>query len=319
MIYNTNGIPTEDPIDGKYWLKQLEYTYILKENDITCEIEAECQKLYDLISVKLFGNIETYYSKLSTIPRWVKEAGLDAEFRISKLEFEQLISQNNDNQEYCKLLYFYDFRNLIASIQNSIIESKYLFGEFYKQLNENDFLITKMSINENGIQYASGLIVTNIFSTLNHLFVCFYSLFDFTTKLFFEFENIVTEFTTYPRLKSLNKTYGDHKRLSSFNKADTIFEQSETLNTIITVRNEIVHNSSIDNLPKVYQFFNNGKLTEKYILLPDFENGKLLTFNNRKHFFNNNTKINEILPEMIKEFWTRMKTTLEALTKSGSE
>lgn len=316
MFYNTNGIPTESPIEGKYWIQQFEYNYILKENDITYEIEAECQILYELISIKLFGNVATYYSKLPTIPLWIMEAGLDAEFKISRLEFEKIVAQNKSNQEYCKMLYLYDFRNLIASIQNSIIESKYLLGQFFKQLNENDFLIIKNPINENGLQNASGLIVTEIFSTLNHLFICLYSILDFTTKLFFEFENTVSEFSVYPRLKSLNKTYGDHKRLISFDKTNTIFEHSETLDTIITIRNEIVHNSTIDNLPKVYQSFQDGKLIEKYILLPDFENGKLISFVNRKRFFDNDTKVNEILPDMIKEFWTRILMSIKSLKNS---
>jgi hypothetical protein len=127
--------------------------------------------------------------------------------------------------------------------------------------------------------------------------------------------NIVSDFTEYPKLKSLNKTYGDHKRLLHTIKKDTIFEQSETVKTIITIRNEIVHNSSIDNPPKVYQVFKDKRLIEKYILLPDLKNGSLLAFNNRKHFFDNDIKINEILPDLIKEFWTRIKTTLEILTK----
>jgi len=76
---------------------------------------------------------------------------------------------------------------------------------------------------------------------------------------------------------------------------------------------EIVHNASIDSIPKVYQNIQGKDLIEKFILLPDFKNGIIKTYKNRRRFFNDDNKLNEVLPTIIKEFWNRLKFTLSEI------
>jgi hypothetical protein len=82
---------------------------------------------------------------------------------------------------------------------------------------------------------------------------------------------------------------------------------------IISIRNEIVHNSSIDSIPKVFQVIDNKQLVEKFILLPDFQNGFIKTYKNRKRFFFDEIKLNEILPGLVIDFWQRLQVTLQAI------
>jgi len=93
----------------------------------------------------------------------------------------------------------------------------------------------------------------------------------------------------------------------------SIYDMSESMRMIMYLRNEIVHNASIDSVPKVYQIIKDKKIIEKFILLPDFDDGIVCTFKNRKRFFNNDTKLNEILPQLIEEFWTRLKYTISEI------
>ena len=250
-----------------------------------------------------------------SIPLFYSFGGIDAEFKISKEDFEKTVHVIKKKEVSNKLLYLYDCRNLLSTLQNSVIETKYLLGQFYKILNEQDFLLHPEPINPTGIQYAAGLIVTNIVSIINYLFIILYSQLDFITKICYEFENLSTDFTNYPKLKSKKVLFGDRKKLKCNEKKGTIFENNENISMIMTIRNEIIHNASFDNLPKVYQVFDKKKMCEKYILLPDFEAGKLKTYVNRRRFFDDDTKLNLILPGLIIDFWRRIKLSLKSLDR----
>jgi len=157
-----------------------------------------------------------------------------------------------------------------------------------------------------------GIFQAKVF-TVNQLFVNLYSQIDFTTKIIYEIENLHTNFATYPKLKSKDIVYGDSKKTAFREMQGSIYDMSESMRMIMYLRNEIVHNASIDSVPKVYQIIKDKKIIEKFILLPDFDDGIVCTFKNRKRFFNNDTKLNEILPQLIEEFWTRLKYTISEI------
>ena len=75
----------------------------------------------------------------------------------------------------------------------------------------------------------------------------------------------------------------------------TIFEDCDVIKMIESLRNEAVHNGSWEDNPKVYVKFGGGKIIERYMLFPDFEEGRLVNFKNRKHFFSRGTKVNDVL------------------------
>ncbi len=54
-------------------------------------------------------------------------------------------------------------------------------------------------------------------------------------------------------------------------------------------------------------------MVEKFIYVPDFTNGIFDTFKNRNRFFNNEVKLNEILPKLITDFWSKMETTIDKI------
>lgn len=316
MFYNIDGIPSTIPNNNAFFIVETKTGELLfKEGDLTHKIERACIKLRNLLAKKIFGSMEIYHQFLAApIYPIASLAGIDAEVTVSKEEFEKFTKTINDNVSLNKLLYYCDVENLISTLQNSVLETKYLVGEFYRTLNKNNFLVNEGVFTiENGIQYSTGPIVTNITSLVNHLFINLYSQLDFVTKIIFEFENIQTNFDIYPKLKSKNILFGDAKKTSFNKKPDTIYEMTDNIRTIMYLRNEIVHNSSINSIPKVYLNINNKKIIEKFILIPDFQEGLIQTFKNRKRFFNNNTKLNKIIPSIIDDFWNKLINTLKQI------
>lgn len=54
-------------------------------------------------------------------------------------------------------------------------------------------------------------------------------------------------------------------------------------------------------------------MLEKFVLIPDHTNGNFDTYKNRNRFFDNDVKLNEVLPEIIWDFQKRLIRTLSLL------
>ncbi|MCW3111258.1 MAG: hypothetical protein JWQ09_5764 [Segetibacter sp.] len=309
-FYNNNGLSSTKPTNDTFWILEWNNQFSINSNDITGDLDFALIALSHKLQNKLFGSAQAFYNRLMTKTIWLSYAGIDAEIKISKVEFEKLVN-NNKTDETNKFLYYYDVNNIIGSLQNLVQESKYLFCEFYKILNTNSFMLQSKPFENDSLMFASGQLVTNIFSAINHLFINLASQLDFITKICVEFENYPNNFSIYPKLKCKDILYGHANRIKGFTFENTVFEKSDKIQLILSLRNDIIHNSSFENIPKVYQQFKDGEMVEKYILIPDSTNGNFDTFKNRNRFFNNDIKLNEILPVLIFEFWNKLMATIK--------
>lgn len=317
IVYNLNGI-IEDITHQR--IKEKEF-YVLEDHNsnftypfsnMIFEIESLCFKVRLSIARKIFGSELEYYNIIEN-PLGVlcSKAGIDSDINISKEELLQFINDYENKEILHKILYYFDLENILATIQNSLVETHFAFSEFYKQLNINIFLIGDEPFHNDGLQFASGIIVTKITSLVNRIFICLYSILDFTTKLCYEVENIQSDFTIYPKLKCKDILIGDAKRISFITTENTIFNRTENRRIIEYLRSEIVHNASIDSVPKVYTLIENKTIKEKFILLPDFNSGIIETLKNRKRFFKQENKLNVLLPKIIEDYYSRLYETLK--------
>ena len=133
--------------------------------------------------------------------------------------------------------------------------------------------------------------------------------------------NLVLVYTTFqrPKFKSTNILYGDLKRIKAFNFGQTVFEKDKKTKLILSMRNEIIHNASFENIPKVYQVFKENKIIEKFIFIPDSTDGVFDSYKNRNRFFSSDAKLNEQLPELVTEFWKKMETTVDKINTSANK
>lgn len=309
VFYNKNGIPTSSP-STDFWVTEPDFSYTTSLNDNTGDIDMKLIKITWGLADKLFGSYDNLHKILMKKSVVFSQAGIDAEIKVSKKEFEEWVNSNKSEENH-KLLFYYDFQSLVGSLQNLVQESKYLLCDFYKILNENTFMLHSKPISSGIIMFASGQIVTNIFSKVNHLFINLASQLDFITKIVFEIENLPKNFKSYPKLKCNKIQYGDSRKLKTIDFENTLFKRTQEIKLITNLRNEIIHNSSFENIPKVYQVFEGDNLIEKYILIPDHSNGVFDSFKNRNRFFNNDIKLNEILPDLVTEFWKNLEYTID--------
>ncbi|MEG5921938.1 hypothetical protein UXO48_11825 [Enterobacter hormaechei] len=272
------------------------------------DIENACLQLYDIyddLKQKLKINEDNLYA-------FVKDIGHNSESTISKETFcNKMVGIINPN-----ILYIQDCEALIAYIQECCIEITQIIKKFYEILN-NELGLIILPTDSTGIQTTKSPETNLVFSLLSSVFIKMSSLFDYITKIAFEILRNPLPLDSYKKLLSRDKLYGKYKELKIENCSGTIFEGSELINTIISLRDHIIHHGYIDERPKVYHKLENGTCIEKFILMPDTnESGRLENCVNRTLFYSKEAKLNELLPEMIREVFQRANESIKVIIRS---
>ena len=92
---------------------------------------------------------------------------------------------------------------------------------------------------------------------------------------------------------------------------------TKDISILLSMRNEIIHNSSWDQMQTVYVNVKNGVIRERYILFPDITaEGTLDKCYNRNHFFSQGNKFNEMLPDLYFTWIKKIIKTLERIIET---
>ncbi|QUH26149.1 hypothetical protein [Serpentinicella alkaliphila] len=309
--YSINGLKLEEINDKNFHISEFNKQYSYKGDNILYSIDNECVSLYDVFQDEIFPNRHEYYSNIGKIPMWIYHAGLDSDFWLDKDSFQKNVNSINE-EEFHKHLYLADCQSLISSVQNTIMNTNWNFINFYITLSEVEFHSLG---NKNDVIWTTSGKSALVFSTLNNYIISIYSIFDLLTKVAYELENLNDEFSKYPKLRSLNKLYGDKKKLEKIDFRGTIFEDCITVKTIVNLRNELIHNGSWEQHQKIFHVIKENELVERFILQPDFTNGNIDKVVNRKRFFSASSKINEELPFLHIDILQRLNNTISKLKK----
>ncbi len=309
MKIGTSGNVNDDISNDSFFIEELyEGEFVFKGDDILYELESNCIELYDTFQDLLFPDTELYYKEQTFMPIWTYSGGLDSDSGIDKLFFEKMLNAQKSDKLH-RHIYLADCQAMIIAIQDRILFIKWAFIEFYKCLSK----LQGKAINGDGVIWVSGQNTTTIFSNLYNVFITSYSTLDLMTKIAFEIQNIRNDFSNYPKLASSTILFGAKKKIKNINFKETVFENCEVINTIVNIRNELIHNGSWEKNPKVFMAFEDDKVVNKWILFPDSENGNIDTYKNRKRFFGNGDKINDRLPYIVLDIFKRLNETLVAV------
>lgn len=271
------------------------------------EIENSCLKLYDIFD-RLKQNFNVTEDNLYV---FLKDIGHSSESTVSKEIFSnKFINIINSNA-----LYIQDCEALIAYIQECCIEITQITKKLYETLN-NDLGLVILQKNATGVQTLKSPETNLVFSLLSSIFIKMSSLLDYITKIAFEVIRCPLPLDKYKKLLSRDKIYGKYKEMNIKNCSGTIFEDAKLINTIISIRDHIIHHGYIDERPKIYHKLENGACIEKYILMPDTnESGRLENCVNRTLFYSQEVKLNKLLPEMIREIFQRANKSIEVIIR----
>ncbi len=313
MFLQLNGIPSEAaPTDRLYFRFDPQGVWRPSSEDRSNDVEAACVRLHDAFAHAIFPDWEAYRALLPALPQFVPIAGMNSEAPISKQVFEQFLESAKVFPEINRFLYLYDCQRLVAGIQECTKEILQILGEFYRTLNLEEFFFPKMA-QPDGVRYTTSPVTTKLSAYLGFIFIRLHSLLDYTVKLALEAEGLQTRFESYPRMRSLSSQYGDRKRIRFNGTAGTLFENCAALTFVETLRNHLIHDGLLDDMPKAYEVIENGAAIERFLLWPDMVEGRFERLKNRNLFYGAEHKINQTLPGIIFEFQARQVATLSRI------
>ncbi|MET3970887.1 hypothetical protein [Bradyrhizobium sp. S3.9.1] len=311
LFLTLHGVPQHNPLEGQpAYCVDPQGAWRPVHGDLLYEIEAECIRLHDGFASALLGGLTSYHALLAVTPPFLYEAGLNSESTLSRGEFEQALVAHREMPRLHELLYLYDCRKLVSGIQECTKEVCFLVGEFYRSLNLDELFFPPLA-EPDGVRWITSPFVTRLTATLNVIFIRLHSLLDYTTKLVHEIEHLRSNFSTYPKLSSSSVQFGDRRRTGWGEAPGTLFEPSETIREIELVRNLVIHDGFLDDMPKVYKVVKDGRAVEKFVLMPDRTDGRLDRHKNRALFYSRDDKINLRLPTLISQFQVMQRATLE--------
>lgn len=328
VFYTAKGIATNHiPPNNTFYIREntndefYPSRFDYQGDEIISTLMNCCVKLYDLFRDKIFPDLREYDLYSLIVPIGIAEGGLNSDCAISK-QFLKLFFE--DESEECEVpfkratpeidkykfhyAYMVDCHSLISTLQELILAANDSFIGFYKSLcavpDAMGFEDTYFTINSEG---------RVVFNMLQSVIIQLYSIFDVTTKIAIEIENMKLCGNQYVKMASRGKLYGYKKNLK-VDKTGTIFEGARVLSIIENLRNELIHNATWEMHPKVFFIKEGGNLIERRIHLPDFtEEGNLVTYKNRKRFFAEGKTVNEELPGLFLEVMNRLHITINKL------
>lgn len=336
-ILNLNGISTKkiDPRSKYYVVKESDGSYSSNIKLLMAKIDNACVFYADLVVGNLFkSEIEDYeclnkfYFQDINNNKLFIYAGLSGESLLSRDDFKKYIEENiskslRKNSIY-KYFYSFELLYLTKNIQNLCRQIQDTLYFFYDEFNRgNIFEGRKTKEGLTTIFSREGVIINSI---LESIIIKTSSVLDYLSKLAFELENLPSNFDEYPKRKSIDYSHGDslisqsrvEKKLkwSVDERSETVFEDKQSdVFLIKKLRNHIVHNGFLDMEASIYENKEKGKLQERFILMPDFNEGQLDKYKGRTLFYSKDIKINLILPEILESIMNLTFGTVEMLIK----
>jgi hypothetical protein len=71
----------------------------------------------------------------------------------------------------------------------------------------------------------------------------------------------------------------------------TLFEPCDEVAEVELIRNLLIHDGLLDDMPKAYEVIEGGQAIERFVLMPDRKNGQFERFTNRHRFYGRGDKI----------------------------
>lgn len=247
------------------------------------KLDSLIDKGYDLSYVFkdiIFRGCNQFDRDYRGVPCWVRDAGNTAECGWTKEEFETYVRNYEDYEIVHRWLYYYDCDMLVCALCDRFKMIASMLRVFYNHFPSEspckmeDFKHATVTVSPQD---------TICFACVNSIFLYLASSFDILSKIYVELRDYEKlDFSKYPKMVSRKVLLGSIVKTTS-DITGTIFEKPSCVNTIVNIRNRLVHDGSFDFMQMVYDCYDgpNGH-SEGTILFPDMENGLFVTSKTEK-------------------------------------
>lgn len=316
-LWGVDDEPCHLPVEDA----NLRYKYL----SVFDRLDELCYGLENTFKKSIFYSIgESFYFWESLTPLWFSDGGFGSDLNTSAQQFEEFLKNSHfsmsfkhyDKSEFFRHLYWYDCKNLIQHLNDRINFVKYSCNDFYKSIydagkNKVEFEERDMIIDEIAEETYYWNSAYNEANILHGLIMNIYAILDIATKVIFEIENFSQNFSRIYKLKSSNITFGKSNNINKLAKEDTIFERSGVINKIEFLRNEIIHNGSIEAIPKLFFIYKEDKLIKKIMYCPDYNEHDFVRIKNRARFYSKRNSFNEEIRDICIDFLFRLELSIK--------
>ena len=161
---------------------------------------------------------------------------------------------------------------------------------------------------------------TPVLKELQSFFLALHSCLDITTKLLHALAKMPDNFDSVPSNIGGKELFRKAQAKRSQTAAEGgLFEKCWETTYLEGLRDEIIHNRALDAAGVVFDLRDNGRVTERFVLLPDAdERGMTRGWKNRRRLCSLGLKANELAPHLFKQISERILKGLDAAIRGIS-
>lgn len=265
----------------------------------------------------LFANADEFWDALEASNFNIIQAGLDPEALCSRDEFNDARKEISNPVEE-KLILYYSIRNYNHVAQNVINHILITLGDAYRLLSEpnlHEDVPLKVQGGRDGESYRSTVSPSGfrIWTSVNFCIEKTVSLLDFTAKYVFELSQIKPG--VVPRKPKASRVTFGKWRDAKLGKGTPLSTMSNELRLITALRDETVHNGTIDHFSRIYEHTVGAEVKRRFILFPDHQEGKIHTAAGRKRFFRQDNHLNAALPSILDRVFADILSSLNEIDR----
>lgn len=277
------------------------------------DLSEEIVPLYDDIENFFFQEVD-YKMLKSVICQWMTDAGRSPESGMDKNTYEKLRHVYNDSLSN-RIIHWADVQIILAAFQDRVMAVRNYLMEIYRHLpayclyEDTDYSASQRVLNDES---------DGVHTAINNVFVSLCSSFDLIAKVVYECACYDKDgFAEYKRLKCRKENILYKKGNYGFDElkaAGLLYSDPVCVRTACSFRDEFIHNGAWDYRCAIYYPSVDGKPVEPFVVMPDVDaNGFLFASGSRNKFYAKSTKLNVVLPGLVKEIVEVLSKTVAAL------
>ena len=270
--------------------------------------------LYDDIENFFFQDVD-YQALKSVVPQWMTDAGRSPESGMDKETYEKLRQVYKDPLSN-RIIHWADVQMILAAIQDRIMAVKNYLMVIYRHLpayclyEDSEYNASQRVLNEES---------DSVHTAINNVFVTLCSSFDLLTKIVYECSHYDKDgFAEYKRLRCRKDNVLYKKGNYGFDELKSsglLYSEPVCVRTACSFRDEFIHNGAWDYRCAIYYPSVEGEPVEPFVVMPDVdENGILVSSGSRNKFYAKSSKLNVVLPGLVKEIIGVLSKTITALS-----
>jgi hypothetical protein len=247
----------------------------------------------------IFSDPSEFWNALATFDFDLLQAGLDPEARAGRDQFNEFFKSASGDAQ--KLIFYYSVRGYNHAAQNMLNHVIISLGDAYELLSrENLEEKVPLEVQSYGGEHYRNLTSPTCHRIWERLSFCIekiISFLDFLSKYIAEISASDGKKIT-GRLNTSSVTFGGWRKIA-LAKDTALSNLSDDLRMLTVLRDETVHNGTIDHFSRVYEHAINSRVHARFLLIPDHDGGRILTAAGRRRFFCQDNHLNVILPASI--------------------